>query len=321
MKNLSITHPEAYQGQHYPKKHYFEGWYLKHVTLDGAITISIIPGVSYTEHDQHAFIQVLMSNSPTAYYIRYSIDQFSYQGDQFDIRIADNHFSKSGIHLSIDQNGLQLRGRLNYGDFAALHRHFGSPTIMGPLAYLPRMECIHGIVSMSHVLTGVLVVNGEKIDFEQGKGYIEKDWGTSFPEKYVWLHTNHFRDSSTSLVASLATIPYLGLKFQGFFVNIQHNQKEYRFATYTGASLRQTIDSPFQRTITINQGRFQLLLVASVDHQRSTRLAAPKNGEMTKGIKEGLTGHVQMILKENGVLILDDIGEHAGIEFVDHLLD
>ncbi|MEZ4893124.1 MAG: tocopherol cyclase family protein [Saprospiraceae bacterium] len=38
-----------------------------------------------------------------------------------------------------------------------------------------------------------LTINGEELDFTGGKGYMEKDWGRSFPSAYFWMQTNHFR--------------------------------------------------------------------------------------------------------------------------------
>ena len=40
---------------------------------------------------------------------------------------------------------------------------------------------------MNHTVNGVLMINNEEIDINNGKGYIEKDWGTSFPKKYIWI--------------------------------------------------------------------------------------------------------------------------------------
>ncbi|MCK7487611.1 MAG: tocopherol cyclase family protein [Bacillus subtilis] len=69
-------------------------------------------------------------------------------------------------------------------------------------------------------------MNDFEISFEHGRGYLEKDWGTSFPQGYVWLQTNHFTSPGTSLMASVARIPFLGFAFQGFLVNFVHAGKE-----------------------------------------------------------------------------------------------
>ena len=80
--------------------------------------------------------------------------------------------------------------------------------------------------------------NAESINFTGGRGYIEKDWGQSFPAGYVWFQSNHFDIAGTSLTASIAVIPWLGSAFRGFIVGLWHQDKLYRFATYTGAKTK-----------------------------------------------------------------------------------
>ena len=46
---------------------------------------------------------------------------------------------------------------------------------MGPFAFVPFMECYHGIVSMDHIIQGELEIDGVNIDFSNGRGYLEKD--------------------------------------------------------------------------------------------------------------------------------------------------
>ena len=53
---------------------------------------------------------------------------------------------------------------------------------MGWYGYLPTMECFHGILSIDHKLKGALSIDDKKISFNNGRGYIEKDWGRNFPQ-------------------------------------------------------------------------------------------------------------------------------------------
>ena len=48
--------------------------------------------------------------------------------------------------------------------------------IMGWYYKLPFMECYHGVVSLNHDLKGSLNLNNIHYHFDDGKGYIEKDW-------------------------------------------------------------------------------------------------------------------------------------------------
>jgi len=84
------------------------------------------------------------------------------------------------------------------------------------MAFGPIMECYHDIISLDHSLSGSLLSNDTEIVFNGGWGYIEKDWGKSFPEAYVWIQSNHFQKKETSLSASIAKIPWLNGFFRGY---------------------------------------------------------------------------------------------------------
>ena len=106
---------------------------------------------------------------------------------------------------------------------------------MGWYAWVPKMECYHGVLGFDHQITGSLEFNGTELDFTNGRGYIEKDWGVAFPEGYVWMQSNHFNRPRVCLTASIAMIPWLGSAFRGFIVGLWIDRQLYRFATYTGA--------------------------------------------------------------------------------------
>ena len=103
-----------------------------------------------------------------------------------------------------------------------------APTITGPFYYVPRMQCNHGVISMNHELSGVVTLNGKTYSFENEKGYIEKDWGSSFPRKYIWSQANNFINTSASVFLSIATIPMVFFTFEGLIANLTVDNKEYR---------------------------------------------------------------------------------------------
>ncbi|MFH0766900.1 MAG: tocopherol cyclase family protein, partial [Bacillota bacterium] len=231
-----LIHPEFFQGNK-KKNQYFEGWYYKLVSRDEKDTIAFIPGVSINQEDKHAFIQVFMSHQDdgdiqlTTHYLRFNFDEFSYSNKDFWIRIGKNYFSQDRIEIRLREQNLSITGIVFMNQLTPIHRSLLSPNIMGIFGYLNFMECYHGIISMSHDLKGKLSLNLKDISFTKGKGYIEKDWGKSFPRAYVWLQTNHFENPKTSFMFSYADIPFLGLHFKGLIANLIYQGKEYRFAT------------------------------------------------------------------------------------------
>jgi hypothetical protein len=95
-----------------------------------------------------------------------------------------------------------------------------APDVMGWLAYLPgfALPCRHGVVSFGHTVTGTLSVDGGAAVAVAGRGYLEKDWGTIFPKRWLWLQCNLFAQAhgeaavdgaaaSASLLVSIAELP------------------------------------------------------------------------------------------------------------------
>lgn len=57
---------------------------------------------------------------------------------------------------------------------------------MGIFSFFPRMECYHGLLQLDGEIEGKIQFKKEVFDFTKGSVYIEKDWGHSFPEAYIW---------------------------------------------------------------------------------------------------------------------------------------
>lgn len=310
--------PEIYQGFR-QTSHYFEGWYFKHVSADGLHSFACIPGVSLSKKDPHAFVQVFLAehgNEPKlkTYYIRYPLDAFKPQKDAFDVWVGPNHFTSTFIALDLHDDDLDLSGMLTYEGLTPLNKGFLNPSIMGPFAYAPKMECYHGIVSLDHRIKGVLHYGNTQLDFQHGKGYIEKDWGRSFPENYVWIHANHFERDRVSFFFSYAKIPYLGLRFQGLICHLYLDGKHIRFATYNGAKVKREVIGKNDVNYDIKRGSLRLKIEANID--RVVDLPSPKNGTMDHVIKEGLSGTVAITLTRGKTVLFEGTSTTAGIEIM-----
>ena len=243
MKKSRRKHPVLFQGIR-QKKAYFEGWYYKAVNETQETAIALIPGISLDQKDPHAFIQVFVTSATSlqTVYFRFPVEDFSYEDEPFRILIKHNEFSLSQCTIDLTSEELTIQGTLQIHTITPLKTSLYAPNIMGPFAYFPYMECSHGVISMNHAISGTLTLNNTPITFDHGKGYIEKDWGTSFPKEYVWLQSNHFRLSNASFMFSYASIPFFKSTFNGLIcVLILHNI-EYRFSTYQlGKILREDI--------------------------------------------------------------------------------
>ena len=161
------------------KQKYFEGWYFKQVSFDLKDIVSIIPGISINSADSHAFIQIIYSydvdgykNLKTQYY-RFSVEDFKSTDRPFSLKIGNNTFRNEGIELNLNNGEFLIKGNICFSDFTKLTEIYYYRMQWG-ISYFPFMECYHDIISMSHKLKGFISVNNKVIDFNEGKGYIEK---------------------------------------------------------------------------------------------------------------------------------------------------
>lgn len=311
LKKLNaFFNPEQFQGWG-KKKNYFEGWYFKLISADEKNAFAFIPGIAMDEAgNQHAFIQVLDGKKQTSAYHKFTVNEFIPEHKKFAIAIANNHFSEKRLQLDLPN----IKGSLNFSGNVPWPKHWYSPGIMGPFAFVPFMECYHGIVSMDHSIQGKLNINEEIIDFSNGRGYMEKDWGRSFPSAYFWMQSNHFSEVGISLKCSVAKIPWVRSSFVGFIAGVWLKDKLIRFTTYNHSKLRKSYADEKEVEIVLENKNYLLEILAT--RTGVTQLASPINGFMNGRIEESMTSSITVMLtdKKNNKILLSDTGNNAGLE-------
>lgn len=307
--------PAAYHGAD-RQPPYFEGWYYKCVSPDRTARYAIIPGIFLSDDParHHAFVQVFDGVSGRATYHRYPAESFQAVPGVLDVRIGNCHFTRHNITLDIDDEQRTVRGTVQIGAGTGWPVSVGSPGIMGPFAWLPIMECYHGILSFDHALEGGFTDDGTPVDFTGGRGYIEKDWGQSFPAGHVWMQTNHFATPGTSLMASIAVVPLLGGWFPGFICGLMHDGHLHRFTTHTGGQVEHLAVDDTHVDWTIRNATHRLSIRAA--RADGALLPGPNRGDMSTRVPETLKADIAVRLTEiaSGAVLLDETGECSGLE-------
>ena len=309
-----IFQPWVYQGKRRAKR-YFEGWYYKLVDSGGQHIWSVIPGISFSD-DPHAFVQLIEGRTGQTDYIRFPREAFAYRTDRLDIRVGENHFTDAGLSLDVNGERFSLEGQVEFRNTRPYPQSLLAPGIMGWYTYVPFMECYHGVVSMDHRLEGSLANGQTVMDFSGGKGYIEKDWGSSMPSDWVWMQCNDFEgDIPVSLMISIARIPWLRSHFPGFLSFVMVGDRVYPFATYNRSRVEKLEILQDRVHLVMVHRRFRLDVTV---HRRNTgELRAPRQGEMERTIHESLDAVIDLRLeKRNGELLYRGGGTHAGLEVV-----
>jgi tocopherol cyclase len=316
---LRIYKPGIFQGN-MKKKNYFEGWYFKHVSADLNNVWSFIPGISLNTEDPHAFIQVINGITGDSVYVIYPVSLFSYSRDELKLKIGNSEFTDKYISLDITHDNLKIRAKLIYHKTTPYPATLFSPGIMGWYSFVPFMECKHGIVSANHELEGYISVNENITDFQNGKGYIEKDWGTSFPETWIWIQANNFADRGTSLQFSVAKIPWLGKFFIGFIAFLYYDNRFHLFCTYNHSAISEISHTENSIDLVVTNKNYSL----GIHAKKSTfgELRAPVSGKMSRRIKESVDSEVSLTLSDkNKKLIYSDSSKRAGLEIIETIFD
>lgn len=296
------------------KRSYFEGWYLKHQKKN--VSIAFIPAFHVdAEGRRTASIQVITGEE--SHNFPFEEKDFKVSKKKFCVKIGNNLFSKRGIRVELEKEGFCVSGTLDYSSFAEL-----GTDIMGPFRLIPFMQCSHGVLSMIHQLRGTLTINGKSYDFTGGTGYVEKDFGSSFPDCYTWTQCSDWTGKQDcSLMASAADIPFGLLRFKGCICAVWYHGKEYRLATYKGARIvRDTADE-----LVIEQGKYLLSVHRkrtggsytdreSGPVQEDRGLLAPRRGSMRRMIKENIACTVHYCFMAGDQVLFDFTADRASFE-------
>lgn len=316
---MNVFKPEIFQGN-LTWKQYFEGWYFKHVSKNLESVYSFIPGISLNPENPHAFIQIINGLTGQTQYVEYPVSAFSYNEDSFSVQIGESVFTADSMLLNINSPLIRVEGRLSFTGSVKYPTSMFSPGIMGWYSFVPYMECKHGVVSVTHRIDGSLSINGQVIDFSGGRGYIEKDWGKSFPEAWIWLQSNNFENSDACIMLSIAKIPWLGSYFTGFLGFLYSGGIFYPFSTYNKSKITALGTTGEKLNIEIT-GRKHLLKIAAVSNKPGT-LLAPKSGSMSRRIKESVDSELEVILSDlHGNVLFHNKAQRSGLEVIEGIFE
>ena len=255
-----------------------------------------------------------MNNKQKPFYHKFPREAFTADRKKFEVEIGDNYFSRNKIKLDIDNHIQKLDGELKFTQLKPWPVKLLSPGAMGWYAYMPFMECYHGVLSFDHEIEGQLCIDGNSYDFSEGRGYLEKDWGESFPQAWVWLQCNHFKESGTSLFASLAMVPWRGRELRGYIIGLHREGKFYTFTTYNRATLDFAKIKSNRIKMKLSKGKYQLQIEAAADDW--VELIGPYRESMKQNVRETLGAEISVILedKKQGEELFAGHSNKAGLE-------
>jgi hypothetical protein len=279
------------------RRGYFEGWYLKQQTQTD--TVALIPAF-HVDRVGRASASLQVITDRQAFHLDFPARSFRAARNTFFVRLGNSIFSQRGCRLDVAAKDLTLRGLLRFGPFVP-----PAYDMMGPFCLVPKMQCRHSVWSLYHRVDGALTINGRRVLFQKGSGYMEGDRGVSFPRRYLWTHCCW---DGNSMMISVADIPFYGLCFTGCTGYLFLQGREYRIATYCGARpLHVSSDS-----LLIQQG--ELTLHIRLLQGQSQALRAPQAGSMIRLIRESPSCRVRYTCRTGKRVLFDFVCGRASFE-------
>lgn len=280
---------------------FFDGVYVKHSARGH--TLALIPAVHVDQAGTaSASIQVVTERE--AWSVPVAAHSFVRTKTGFFVAAGDSFFSREGCVLHVRGEGLALDGALRYGPFTP-----PQGDVMGPLRHAP-LVCRHSVESLFHTVRGAVTLNGRRISFDGGTGYIEGDRGASFPERYLWAQANFQKGGAPAcVVAAAARLKLAGCGFDGTLACVLFNGREERIATYRGAR----VAAMEEGYLAVRQGA--LFLEAVLLDGVPLDLKAPEDGSMRRVIREYARARVRFRLREGGTVLLNHTDGGAGFEY------
>lgn len=276
---------------------YFCGWYFK--CQSKGCSIAFIPAFHIYNGEKTYSLQFICS--ARSYTVPIKDKNFCADKTRPSVSWQHNRLDEKGIELNVDEDGFSAKGQLYFGEPSKI-----SGNIMGPFKYVPFMECRHSVFSMRHSVNGKITVCGKEYVFEDGVGYIEGDRGYSFPKRYAWTQC---LCENGSVMLSVADIPLGPISFTGLIGIVQAGGRQYRLATYIGARAVKIEKGEIE----IKQGKLRLSVRFKDGGLHS--LSAPKDGQMSRMIKENIRCDARYVFSENDRVILDVSSSEASLEY------
>jgi len=288
---LSNYKPSSLQGNLNRNK-YFEGWFQKVYSVQHKASFIIIYGyATRNSSSTFGFIQVHIPNQQPIL-LHFPKNEVSCDPDQHLVQMGKHILTTQEIKINTSDINLEL----NLINNKPIQTFKNS---MGYNYFIPSLPCYHSVLNKSHGISGEIRNGKVSYTLDNELGYLEKNWGTSFPEKYIWLHAVDPSNPEVNLLFSQAEIKWMGktfIKHVGYF----HFLGEHiDLRLLKNCSISISYMSPEKQLIQILSKSVQLGISITLDQQ--VLFKGPQDGSLSRDILHYIDAHISVQLTQQGL--------------------
>ncbi|MEL6928210.1 MAG: tocopherol cyclase family protein [Cyanobacteria bacterium J06600_6] len=338
--DLTTPHSGYHWNQQTPN--YFEGWYYRLTLPTIAQTFAFMYSIQDPGGNQAnsgGAVQILGIDEVYQYRVFPQVEQFFADRD----RPTFGHWHKTDLKLQPQllpskefataiAEGYQATANLNQGCIYDPVRNeycrwsyqikpvYGwgnakqpQQSSAGLLSSLPIFEPGWQITMAHGLATGWIEWHGEKYQFTDAPAYSEKNWGSSFPQKWFWLNCNSFSDiNDLAITAGGGIRQVLWWDEEVALIGIHYQGKFYEFAPWNSEVIWQI--EPWGKWQLIGKSaQYKVTLVGETDLP-GTYVRTPTADGLVFNCRDTTKGKLSLVLKEKDKTIISATATQAGLE-------
>lgn len=222
------------------------------------------------------------------------------------------HFTKEEIKIDIEVEGLCIKGCVAFKEMRGTKRSAWQAGIMGPFSYFPFLQSYHDVISLDHELAGSLTINGKEILFNDGKGYMEIEWGKAYPRVWIWSQCNHFKENDVALMVGVARMPLLWEYYTSFAVPVYYKGELVVFSNYNGGQIAKLYRYKSYVHLIITQK--SKVLDLKIYGEEDVEHISARGSHMIRDVYSCQKAKMEIKITQNNQIILEDVGYCCQLE-------
>lgn len=288
---FSINKPSSLQGS-FDRKKYFEGWFHKIYSAKYKTSFILIYGYTTGNSDKKfGFIQVHIPNQQVLI-MYFDKNEVFCDPNKHVVRMGEHIFTSNKIDINTKEMGIQL----HLTDNQSIRTFKNS---MGYNYVIPNLPCYHAILNKSHLVSGEIRTEKTNFVMDQDMGYLEKNWGTSFPENYIWLHAVDPTNAEVNLLFSQAEIKWMGGAFLRHLGYLNFENECIDLRQLENPIVSNSFVNPEKQLIHISSKLIELEISIVLGEQ--VLFKGPEDGALQRDIIHYTDAIIEVKLKRNSV--------------------
>ena len=184
----------------------------------------------------------------------------------------------------------------------------------GWLSYLPLFDPGWQITMAHGLATGWIEWQNQVYYFNDVPAYSEKNWGTSFPQKWFWLNCNSFDDAQDLALTSVGGIRQVSWWQETVgLVGIHYQNKFYEFVPWNSKISWRVKPWGEWQIEAINNSNYSVSLSGKT-HLPGTFVRTPTEKGLVLNCRDTTKGNLTLKLKQDNKTIVEASSNLAGLE-------